>query len=351
MKKKFIFLSVFMIAVVFITSCQSKPKEVNYKPITLNFELEEGQSETGCFYGSESIIFSIGERNGRPEGPLVNTVSLVLYDYIKEKVLKEFPVNSDAYICSAIPYKEGILYLDYEGVFEDVTWKLTFINDEGATIVKDGICSSYEHTPVLRFIDETPCFFWEDGNFCGLSKIVDDEIIQVFEREKQSPGPSYFTTNGHEFFFLEGNDYGNFVIGDMSGIKYEYPSDKKIISFAITQDYIACSLAKDENYSLLKIDLKKGIGEEVNMDEPLYRLEGIGKNTCFGVYNNFESFQLNLKDNKLSETPYPKDLQGTSSPRIYYRVSEDIGIAVFSPIASFSTNGGMTDSYYLMSVS
>lgn len=348
MNKRFLALSLLLIGVVFCTACRNEAEDITYEPLELNFELEEGQSETGCYYGEEAIIFSVGERNERDEGPLVNTVSLILYDCANEKVVKEFLIDSEAYICSAIPYKDGILYLDYEGVFKDVTWSLVFVDEKGKKLIKKGVCSSYQHTPVLRLVDETPVFFWEnregEAAKCGLSKIVDDEIVDVFEREKQDNGISYFTTNGEKYLFLEGREYGTFVIGDMSGIKHEYALDKKIISFTMTKECIVCSLGEDDKYSLLEINLKNGKGKEVSMEKPLYRLESIGDNTCFGVYYDFESFMLNLKSDKLSEAPAPEGLEGSRSPRAYFRVSKDKGIVIFS------LPGEKKDSYYMMTV-
>lgn len=353
MRKKFITLLLFLVSTMFITSCYSEPKEVTYRPIALNFDILENQYETSCYHGEETLIFSIGENNGRQTGPFVNTTSLILYDHINEKVIKEFSVNTEAYVYSALPYQDGILYVDYDGTFENVKWKLTFINEEEKKIIKEGWCNNWDQTPVLSTIDNTPVFFWEDrvdGTVTlGLSKLVDGEIINIFEQAKQGSGNSYFTTNGHEYFFIEGEEYGIFAVGDMSGLKQKYPLDKKLVSYTMTQKYIVCSLAEnndgEEKYYLLRIDINNGKEKRKEVSQHLYRLEGFGKNTCIGVYYDFRPFYIDLKTLEISEGSYPPDREGSTCGKTYFRASENSGIAICSPYDQ------RIDSYYFMTLS
>ncbi len=341
--KKLGIVILLLLIVLFMLSCEEK--ELKYTPIELSFEIEENQSETCCYSDENIMIFSLGTRNGKPEGPLVNTCRIVEYDYLDEKVNRSYEIATEAYITEILPYEEGILYVDYQGVFEDVKWQLVFLEQEKEKrIFAEGECASYEHIPQLDIMDGKPIFLWqnETNDEWGINTIIDDEVKAIIKDDVYTLGFPHLMSNGQEYCVLvskDSNEYGTFLVGNSEGIRIEYDLDMKIVSMAMTDKFLVCSKTNDSlRPELLKIDLSNGKATNEKMYTILYRLKEFSKDKCLAMKEDLTLAMLDINNCVLEELIPPEE---TTSDTTYYFYPVSDGKSIIMSMSS-------PRKYYLM---
>lgn len=355
MKKFTIAMFAFMlISLTLMTSCQGEVIEkttfenTTYSEIPLNFELDELQSETCCYVDEQIMLFTVGTRNGKPEGPLVSTDYMMTYDYKEGQIRAKYEVETEGYIFSAVPYEDGIIYVDYDGNLAETKWQVRFISETENLILDEGESDSYAHTPRVTLIDGVPVYVWQntpgEENVYGINKVVDMESLNIFKDEENTLSYVYFKDNSKEYCFLISKPdytYGTIVVGDMNGIRYTYDLEEKLNSFGMTEDYVVCSTAESEEQKhLIKLKIDSGKAEEAAMSKHLYKLTGLEDNTCLLVDYDFNMFQLDVDSEELIGLPLPEEFLGQTHSTAYYPINRDKCIVEF----------GLEDSdvYYMM---
>lgn len=332
-----------IMTIILLFSCSKHVFQ--FQPIELVFEIGKNQSETCCYTDDKEMIFSIGTRNGKAEGPLVNTDSIVKYDYNSKKIISEYTIDSDAYITQILPYEDGILYVDYKGTFENVAWEILYFSDKGEkNVVLRGECLSYEYIPQLSLIDGKPIILWQDkdGTKWGIDIIENGKVSSLVTDSIYKLGIPHLMSNGEKYCVLvskDNSEYGTYIIGDINGIKWTHDLDMKIFSSGITKNYFVCSMGNDKMHpKILKIDLETGKYENIDMLTQLYRITAFSEKTCLAMKEDLTFTMLDIETCKLQEMPLPDDVS-EEKVLFFYPVSENKSIIM---------EMGETDKYYLM---
>lgn len=301
------------------SSCAAGSNGIQYEKLNIDLALNTDQSTYCCYQDKKTILFSVGTKNDRSEGPSVDTDYIAAYDYKKQSVVKKYDLNSESEIISALPYGDGILYVDYTGVFETVNWSVVFMDDSGKKVLDQGTVASFDDAPYFQSVDNTPVYLWENdqgGHYaCGVKKIVDFEAESIFEETSYKLDGLQISSNGKQYCYMASRDtdtYATFFIGDLSGILYEHPLSSKIISFAINGSYAICGLGDNpggkEVFSVDAVNLKTGEAKSFGVDRALYRMSGGRGKTCLCVDNRYTAYFVDVEAGKIEKFALPKEI-------------------------------------------
>jgi hypothetical protein len=324
-----------VLLVVLLTGCRSAEakvlfKEPAYTKVDINFNIEENQSETLCYADDDLALFSVGTRNGKPEGPLYDTDHIVSYDYNNEKVINTFKIDYDGYIFSAVPYKNGVIYVDYTGALADTKWQVKFTDGDKQLVLDEGECSSYFETPSIILTNGTPVYVWQntsyDFNRYGVNKVEDMTVSNIFTDTENKLGTVYLYGNGKEYCALiqkPDSEFGSVVVGNLDGQLFTYDLKHKLTSFGITNEKVVCALAdSDRDMYIQSIDIEKQTVEDKVIYKQIYGLVGLNNNTI--VYANDKDIcQRDIDNFEKTEIPSTEEISGVSGLRVIYPISEN----------------------------
>jgi len=345
--KKHSVLAILVLILVLATSCRNRPVEkttfenVIYTKIPLNFQIGNLQSETCCYADEENMIFSVGTKNGNPEGIGVFTDYLMLYNYNNGEVTKKYDIKSKGYVMNAVPYEDGILYTDYEGNLGPTKWQIKFVNDKGIETFDEGTCNAYWGTPQIILMEGNPVYAWNDfpdkgEKAYGINKIIDRKTVNIFKEKREWRGDVQLSGNKEKYFLTVETGDGLYdlqkkvVVGDLDKILFTYETEDVIISSDITKDYVVMSMAKsmDEKYlTKLRLSDGKAYTEEIGRD--MYRIKGLEDNTCLFVDYDFNLFQTDLDSWERVDIPLPEEFLGTTHAAAYFPINKDKCIVHF----------------------
>lgn len=298
------------------------PSTERSEPIFLyeKLELPEAISQADnlyCCYGDgEYTVLSLGSRNGKQEGPLQKTDSLALCD--QDGGVAFFPVATEADIISALPYHNGIIYVDYEEQPDYVIWSVVQTDGEQDKVIDSGTSSYYEQIPYLFFVEGDVYYLCRnDGGFC-VKAIKDGAVEVLFERDDCALSLVRAYSNGNQFCFLGYYPESNFAtlfICDSSGVLFENELHGKITSYAIMGQYAVCGTGDEEsgNCSVEVFNLKTGQGKMISEPVgPLYCLQGSGSE-CVCVGFAWQPYYVSISDERVSAMPWPWPTEQKSS--------------------------------------
>lgn len=314
--------------------------EVSVAATPLNVDLGDLNKfvPTLCYTDDSRMIFSLGQRIRDGSGPLVNTEVLAIYSYTEEAVEKEFTVNRDSYIYRIIPYKDGLLYSDYEFIEDfdgNVNWTVNYISDKEKMEICKGRARYYERTPAFAKIGDEVVFLCEHAGEGGyryeVNRLVGFEAENIFtDTEHVLVGSKMMCTNNEEYCFMvakEGDKYATLVIGDLKGKRSYTPTDGLLISYGITDKYAVCSVKQEigENLfrqTLVRINVKTG-KVSTYMEEACYRITGGQSKFCLCVDDNFQPFEINLKKGQRKALNIEGFINNENSALAFYPAGKD----------------------------
>ena len=143
-----IFLLVGLVCFV-MAGCNGQKASLDFEVQPVDYQLDLGKGETAnlCYANEKKDIFAVGIRNEAVEGPLTDTKRIQVYDMEKEHVTETYPVQGNCYVTQAVPYQEGIVFVQYENALVDTEWSIIYADKEGQACLDRGRCDSYESIP------------------------------------------------------------------------------------------------------------------------------------------------------------------------------------------------------------
>lgn len=227
------------------------------------------------------------------------TRAYVLYDLNQEKIKKVYPVDMEALSYSAIPYKDGLIYVKYtnpENVFE---WEVLYLTENGEEQLFSGTCETFFQLPTLTLLNEVPVSLWVNAEekTSGMSTMEDLDVKTIVKEDADWLIDTTITTNYDEICFAVGGDskYAELVVANESGIVSQVRVDGKITSYALTKDYVLCGLDDWEEtgkYHLLRYDFKADEKSNFSLQGALYRMCGGSENDALCVDMNYNIYSI-----------------------------------------------------------
>lgn len=227
------------------------------------------------------------------------TRAYVLYDLNQEKIKKAYPVDMESLSYSAIPYKDGLIYVKYtnpEDVFE---WEVLYLTEKDEKQLFSGTCKDFFLIPSLTLLNEVPVSLWindEEGT-SGMSTMEDLEVKTIVKEDADWLVNTAIATNYDEICFAVRGDsrYAELAVANESGIVSQVRVDGKINSYALTKDYILCGLRDWEEtgkFHILRYDFKADKKENFSVQEELYRMCGGNGNDALCVDMHYNIYRI-----------------------------------------------------------
>ncbi len=284
-----------------------------------------------CYQNASQTLFSVCSDNGRQNGLTQKTEYFALYNI--EGSVTLFPVGTDAYITSALPYQDGVAYVDYKDLSDgNVEWSVTLKSGSVKTVIDKGTVSSYDRVPNLYYVQDKPYYLREERDGFSILQITDQTPTVVYSKTGCYVLNMEVSSNGKQFCFpilYSRGDFPCLLIFDEEGLLFEPTLGRKIISYAITDQYAVCGLGDEyTNYADVKKCYVKAMdlstGQEKTLTQPYgapWGLTGSGS-LCLCVDYAWQPYAISIAAEQVSVIPGPKSAANRSTPLFFYPAGE-----------------------------
>ena len=293
--------------------------------------IEPGEELTCAYADSSSIILSIGNRNGKVIGPLVDTDRLLLKNY-SDGSSSTLKLETEAYIINAIPYNDGLLYSTY--VLEDdlYRWSVIYESDNERISIDEGTCSDCTYVPGFAMVNDRICYLsinkagesWEQS----VKLLTGYRSDAIFSVELESVSEPRFFSNGKEYCFIaDTSGPAEYFIGTEEGITLRGGIEGEISSFGINDSYMVIGTVDEgEDFDkpyIFAIDLSSGETNSVPSEVISYRIAGSG-NEFLCVDSEFSVFALDTtgKDLAWKQISEFGDFDITNNPVLFFSAGD-----------------------------
>ena len=316
--KKIYLIVLTIIMLLIVPGCSndtaSDAPDMNYERIDCGFLISDEYTESCIYSNGDQMIFSIEKFLKVNAGPATSTDAFVLVDIETEAAKKIIPVGLSAQVNSAVPYMDGVMYVDYEtGDDNLIHWEIIKHTAGEKKTLLSGKCDVEYKLPSLELLNNTPVVLWEDAEsgMTRLSKIVKEKFEDVItDDENIQMVTSDISANTKEVCFAAKTEWetAEMIIADLEGIVSSLTLEHKLTSFALTKDHLLCGVGDVEEkgiFSLLNYDFRL---ENVNITailHPLYRMSGSNTETALCVDDSFMIKKVNASDSSISDVNAP----------------------------------------------
>ena len=336
--KKFLGVLCVCIALAFCAGCgvsesgDAWPCKAVYEPLNIELpELQEGQARLCCYADANNFVFAVGNRNGKQTGPLYDTQYLYVCGRAGEG--KTYPVNTAAYVISAVPYGDGVIYVDY-AVNSDFAhdWELVLMRGENKKTLAAGTVKDFDRVPKLFFLNESAVYLWEDETSFGLN-LIEEETVRTLWRETEGTLVSVdgACSNGEVFCVpvsFDGEAWATMYIADMQGVLLKKTLSGGITSFAINDMYAICgtgekNAAGTSEFAIERFSAAENTSGSSEVTSALWRLCGSGLSAVC-VDDNFRIWGLNVETGEMEELAAPPEVPTYRNwPILFFSLGEN----------------------------
>lgn len=282
--------------------------------------------------------------------PQIRTSGLYVLDY-KENSSEFYDLKSDSVIYSAVPYKNGIIYVESkmdDGNIQDpiYKWDIAYFDGNSQSIIDSGYSKNQTATEVT-LIGETPVYVSEQTasgmTSVSVKKIVDlnsETIDSVENAEKYS----IVETNGKTYLLSLFDSQREKVIlcaGNEEKLYLQHELDDVFNSGTLNADYIVASIGEEtEAIKLVGIPLDGSESKDLKQTKRWWRMTGSSGKYCVAVDDNFNPYYIDIEENIVGEIILTDEMGDNILVKSFYPVGEDKYI--------LSIND---ETYYLMELS
>lgn len=310
MTKKILCLLCSLLLLVSLCACKEKPSQVpsddsdkqnedntekskldksafSYEKLSAFEELKTADHIYRTYQDETRAVFSVCENFeetvsvGAPQ----KTVGFTVYSLAAGSAVL-YSVSTEAYVLSAIPYENGVLYTDYvyhDGNSVSVKWSIRYTDGESNTVYDSGGADSDSDVPKLLLANGKAYYLVKNEDGYSIRKLEEGSPVTVHnETGCELFGMSGITSNGKQFCYLAeypNDEFATFCVADTNGVLYRHKLSGKITSFTITDKYAVCGTGVEETkkHSLEVIDLATGKTELMpHIYGAFYCLSGTG---------------------------------------------------------------------------
>lgn len=332
--RKIVHCASLFLFVVLLCSCAEMPQETKappldksaftYKTISMPEELASAYHIYHCYQNQTYSLLSVCSDNGKEIGPTVKTDYFALCDM--EGLVASYPVETDAYITSALPYDDGVLYVDYVQQNDgSLIWYLIHKNGTAEVVLDTGNASNDLEVPALFYVEGVPYYLRKNGEGFSINKIEEHVVASVCsETEYDVLSTVKVCSNGNQYCFLvkyPQEELCRLYICDANGVKYQHKLTGKIASFTITDQYAVCctGLEGAKKLSIEAINLSTYETKVFAQDYgAFYGLSGTG-GVCVAVGNSWQPWAIDIENATVFSISAPR----SKAPIFFHAASKN----------------------------
>lgn len=337
MKKILLIMMIGLLAILPACGQEGAPRQLEYDHIQLPFDTSVNEKTTVCYSDDEKLILSLWNKN-KENSDSYKTTGIYMLNYMAEQENYTFyNAKSENVIYSALPYKEGILYVDYSFVDADgskpIKWQIKYCDSQETSVIDEGFCSSDSRTPYLCKSEGVPVYFCEmvddKGAHYTIRTVSELQYSIVEEITGYEPYIMRMFTNDTDYVIvLRNTETGEFeiMLATHNGIEKFIPLEKNLDSIDVSNSQIVCTLSDSDGnceircFSLNQLDQKGDIAWEYY--KPLYRVNCSAENLCPAVDSGFNPYLIDITNQKVDEFDLPEEYNDKGYPVAFYPAGE-----------------------------
>lgn len=321
-----------------LCGCSSGPDSPQlspqYQPVEFPLPMLDGDdtSVLCCYADEKQTILAVGCRNDATTGPLYDTAYLCLYGQGEPQYI---PVDADAYIISALPWQDGVLYVDYavnaQGTYD---WALTLQQGDLRQLVSTGTASSYDQVPALFLLNGSPVYLWQSDGCFGVNAVKNGAPAPIWQQTGTICSLEQVCCNGSQYCFVAAGSDGvtALYVGDAGGFRWKLPLEEDVAHLAINDTHAVCltrESPESQVYTAQVMALDTGAQETFPLSQPLWRGAGSG-HTLLAVDNDFRILAFDSATGAVSQFPAPEEKSYQNWPVVFYPTGSDTYLAHFT---------------------
>lgn len=270
------------------------------------------------YYDGNNMLLSVGSRSGLDYGigPIMTTNNFILYDEREKSIEKIYQAGMRGQAYSAIPYKNGIIYVDYMIDNSIFMWEIWFMDDERKYKISEGTCSDFFQLPNLTLLDNVPIYLYINlkERETGINIITENSVEKVIHEDYGWISVTSLSTNFKEIAFTaKESEKRKIIIVNTSGVVSKIELDGSISSYTLTQNDVLCSIHNEEeslNYNLLKYNFRNHERAMIPLQRALYRMTGGCGEDAVCVDENYNVYKVDVSEEKIVKIEPPPGYAG-----------------------------------------
>lgn len=282
-----------------------------FEEIDLGIVSKEGL-DSFCVYSDENeILFAIEgnetELGENDFGRKVVTKGFVRYDLQNKKIIGIYPIGMNVLSNRAIPYNEGLIYIEYAEE-EYLQWEVHYLDKNEHLLITKGTCEGRNQLPRLTTLEDKPVIVWIDADkeMSGVSSLEGLNVTNIVTSTEDWIVNTDLSSNSTELCFVVKGEskFAELAVIGIDGLVKQFRLDGKITSFAIVESQLICGLTDWEekgSYYISLYDYKKGETSRITVNHPLYRMCGGPGNAAICVDASYNIYKINSGKNTLEK--------------------------------------------------
>lgn len=268
--------------------------------------------------------------------PEIRTDGLYMVDYRNEDAAIHFNIKSKNLIYSAVPYKNGIIFVESaltEHTMSDGThtykWTLTYFDGVTQKVIDSGYSRNKLATEIT-LVNSVPVYVCENTNADAIEVSVNRVAGLNTEKIESFAGFEHLDvlqTNGNTFFLhLYDSENRNAVLitGDARKIHSKYEVNALLNSCSITKNYAVASMGKEIGEgSVIGISFEGTEEKCIDETRKLWRMTGSAGKYCVAVDDGFNPYYIDIDNCHIDELLLPDEMEGCTIVKSFHPAGED----------------------------
>lgn len=308
-------------------------------PFALAKDGETGRAAnmyTVCYSGADCLLvadvnddITTATETIRPE---IRTNGLYRVDYDADAEPVFYNLVSDGLIYCAVPYAEGIVYVESkpQGGEANYAWSVVYFDGQSKVPIDGGLCQD-QLTTQLTLVGDTPEYLCQRNGEQGDTGIAVCKIVGQQTQELDFlPGVinrNMLDGNGTTYLlnlYDAAQEQVLLAAGDAEGIRTRYQLTDKLNSCSISQRHVVASVGEELGQRNIEgLPLNGGENRVLFPAKRLWRITGAEGTYCVAVDDKFAPYYIHAEKEIIGEIRLPDEVGPSTVVKTFYPAGKD----------------------------